>query len=202
MTVPRSRRTTAALALIGLALAAAGLGVASPWRGDRAASTHSRGAPAVASSTPAAPPALPGRPERIEIPAIDVSARVLPVAAVGSVLAPPDDVRLVGWWEDGAEPGDARGAVLMTGHSYSRGDGVFDRLGELLPGRPVRVVTDHGVVRYRVASVTAHPRDRIAHLAPSLFSVTGGPRLVLTTCSGYDGERYRTTTVVIATPAG
>ncbi|WGY04516.1 MULTISPECIES: class F sortase [unclassified Nocardioides] len=204
--MPRARRTAAALALVGLVLAAAGMSVARPWRDepDTAVPPHRSGARPAEASPPPAAPASPvrGRPIRVEIPAIDVSARIQPVAVAGDVLTPPDDVRVVGWWEGGAEPGDQRGAVLMTGHTYSRGDGVFDRLAQLVPGDRVRVVTDHGVVRYRVEAVAAYPRDRIAELAPQLFSATGGPRLVLTTCSGYDGEHYRTTTVVRAAPAG
>ncbi|MBV6728366.1 class F sortase [Nocardioides daeguensis] len=212
----RPRRKVAALALVGLALATVGVVLVSPWDDERPAPGSRTGDGAVEQSveppdesatdpalpTPSAGPAVHGRPTKIEIPSIDVSARVLPIATSGDVLTPPDDVSLVGWWEDGAEPGAERGTVLMAGHTYSRGDGVFDHLAEVTPGESVRVSTPQGVVHYRVDSVAIYPRGEIAELAPRLFDVSGRPRLVLTTCSGYDGEHYQMTTVVRATPAG
>lgn len=212
MTVPRRRpsRTAAALALAGLALAATGGALLGPWTRDQPAShgTGGGGAGVVEPTTgpvPSAPPVAGpgrGRPVRIEIPMIDVSARVVAIVTVADVLTPPDNVRVVGWWEDGAQPGDPRGTVLMTGHTFSRGDGVFDHLGEVAPGARVRVATVEGVLLYRVESVVEHPREQIVELAPRLFSGSSRPQLVLTTCSGYDGEHYRMTTVVRAVPVG
>lgn len=198
--------TAAALALVGLVLAAVGAVLARPWQEDPPASGPTTGdgvaGPTCAPSTP--DPSVPesgrGRPVRIEIPAIDVSAEVRPITPVAGVLTPPDDVRLVGWWEGGAQPGDERGTVLMAGHTYSRGDGVFDHLGELASGERVRVVTAQGVVSYRVRSVAEYPREEIAELAPQLFATSGQAQLVLTTCSGYDGAHYQRTTVVRAAP--
>lgn len=198
-----------ALALAGLALAASAVVLVDPWWNDRPGTGRTAGDGVVEPTTGPGAPGPPvegeihGRPVHVEVPAIDVSARVVPIDTVGGVLTPPDDVRVVGWWEDGARPGDEGGTVLVTGHTYSRGDGVFDHLGEVARGARVQVVTDRGVVvRYRVDSVAVYPRERIADLAPLLFDTTGRAQLVLTTCSGYDGERYLMTTVVRASPAG
>jgi LPXTG-site transpeptidase (sortase) family protein len=201
----RTSRMAAVLALIGLALAVVGAVLLQPWGNEDPPTTDTvrelrPTVPVPAAPAPTTAPVRGARPVRIEIPEIDVAAPVVPVVAVDGVLTPPDDVRVVGWWTDGGRPGDTTGTTLLTGHTFSRGDGVFDRLGELTPGARVRVATAHGTLRYRVEDVTAYSRGRLADRAPSLFGASAGPRLVLTTCSGYDGEHYRTTTVVRAVP--
>ncbi len=209
MTVPGRARTrlAGALALVGLVLVAIGFArLSGPGEGGPGGDEAGGGGPAAVEPLPVAP-AAPGpvdegligaAPVALEIPAIGVSAAVVPVPAVAGVLTPPADVRVVGWWQDGAAPGSTQGAVLLAGHTSSRGAGVFDELGRLRAGDVVRVVTIRGQVIYRVGHVQVHDRARVAELAPRLFSRTSTPRLVLTTCSGYDGSEYRTTTVVVA----
>lgn len=207
-------RLAGALALVGLVLAAIGFArLSGPGEGGPGGARGGLGpaTPETLPVVPAAPDPVEGEPveERpvaaapvaVEIPAIGVSAAVVPVPAVGGVLTPPADVRMVGWWQDGAAPGSVQGAVLLTGHTSSRGAGVFDDLGRLRAGDVVRVVTDRGQVVYRVGDVQVHERARVAELAPRLFSRRSTPRLVLATCSGYDGSEYRTTTVVVAVTA-
>lgn len=209
--MPRRRpsRLVVALVLAGLVLTTTGGVLLGLWPHEQSA-TDGAGAVEVEVEQTMGPdkPAPPveeqngGRPVRVEIPAIAVSARVVPIVTVAGVLTPPGDVRVVGWWESGAQPGSQRGTVLMAGHTFSRGDGVFDHLGDLVHGALVRVHTVAGSLLYRVESVVEYPRERIAELAPQLFSASSRPQLVLTTCSDYDGEHYRMTTVVRAVPVG
>lgn len=202
--------TAAALALAGLVLVAVGFALLDGTVAgggvrttDPPVATAEPPPAAVApSASPRASAPLPAPPVAVEIPALGVSAPVLPVSAAGSVLTPPADVRLVGWWRDGAAPGAVRGTVLLAGHTSSRSDGVFDRLGRLERDDKVVVVTARGRIDYRVEDVATHDPARVAQLAPRLFSRTSKPRLVLVTCSGYDGSDYRTTTIVTAAMLG
>lgn len=158
-----------------------------------------------ATNAPSAPPTrdpAAGPPVRVRIPAIGVAADVVPIGLSGTVLEPPGDVELVGWWDGGAVAGAAHGTVLLTGHSVHAGDGVFDRLGELRVGDLVPVTTADGTITYEVSSVAAYSKKSLAAQAESLFSSEGSPRLALATCSGYDGGQYTETTIVLATPAG
>ena len=60
-------------------------------------------------------------PVRLLIPAIGVSAPVLPtgVQAGGSLAIPPDPSD-VGWWAGGGFPGEPAGAVILGGHQQCR----------------------------------------------------------------------------------
>lgn len=153
------------------------------------------------SSATAAPDVpVVGRPTRLDIPAIGVSAEVVPVSLAGSTLVPPDDVSIVGWWDGGARAGESRGTVLLAGHTFSRGAGVFDDLGDLARGDVVVVATPRGDVVYRVAAVVEYTVERLAEVAPRLFSQDVSPQLVLATCSAFDGAHYDATTIVVAEP--
>lgn len=204
---------SALAAVVGavVVLTATELGDAPPRTSSTPSAESVSSAPACAgeleapSSAPSAPPTrdpAAGPPLRLQIPAIGVVAEVVPIGLSGTVLEPPVDVDLVGWWDGGADAGAAHGAVLLTGHSVHAGDGVFDRLGELRIGDQVPVTTAGGTITYEVSSVAAYSKKSLAARAESLFSSEGSPRLALATCSGYDGEQYTQTTIVLATPTG
>lgn len=142
----------------------------------------------------------PSRPRRLVIGSLGIRAAVVPVEIAGRTLYPPDDVAKVGWWRDGAMPG-APGSTVVTGHTVSGGDGVFDALARLRIGDPVRLATEDGVLRYVVTFEASYGRAALAHRAPQLFRQSGASRLVLVTCEDWDGEVYRANHVVIATPA-
>jgi LPXTG-site transpeptidase (sortase) family protein len=144
-----------------------------------------------------------GVPTHLDALAVGVDAEVVPVAVDSDrVLVPPADVSQVGWWEDGAEPGSRRGTVLLTGHTWSRGDGVFDDLDRLGPGDDIAVRTATGVVTYRVDVVEDYSRTQLADIAARLFSQSVRSQLVLVTCTDLDHGEYRGNTVVVAHPAG
>ncbi|ADB35558.1 peptidase C60 sortase A and B [Kribbella flavida DSM 17836] len=143
-----------------------------------------------------------GGPQRIVVPRLKVSARVLGIRANGSTLIPPANPRLVGWWSDGARPGAARGSAIITGHTVHTGGGAFDDLGTLRPGDAVSVATGRRTLRYSVVSVTTYRKRALAKQAGRLFDQTVPGRLVLVTCEDWNGTDYESNAVVIARPIG
>ncbi|MGH2933751.1 MAG: sortase domain-containing protein [Gaiellaceae bacterium] len=146
------------------------------------------------------------RPTRIRIAARGIDA---PVSASGidvahGVLGIPSDIHRVGWWRDGAAPGDAAGAVLVAGHvdSAAGGVGAFFPLRDARAGDAVELETASGrTFAYRVLSVRRYAK---AALPPSVYASGGKPRLVLVTCGGpFDAAagHYRDDLVVVAAPA-
>ncbi|HEX6020872.1 MAG TPA: sortase [Solirubrobacter sp.] len=138
-------------------------------------------------------------PKRVRLARLGINA---PVSAVGidtkaGALGIPSDIRRVGWWRDGAAPGDAHGAILIAGHvdSARDGAGAFYALRSARRRDVIRLDTR----RYRVTSVR---RVRKHSLPASVYSRTGPARLVLVTCGGpFDGHHYRDNVIVTARPA-
>ena len=143
----------------------------------------------------------PAAPMRLVVPALDLRASVVPIEVDrAGVLYPPDDVDVVGWWRRSAEPGSDRGQAVLTGHTVSTGGGVMDRLGQIEPGDRVRVRTAEGLLRYEATGVRTWSRAELAARAGELFGQRRAPRLVLITCTDWDGAEYRSNTVVFAQP--
>ena len=140
-------------------------------------------------------------PHRLVIPALDVDARVVPVAMVDRVLVPPDDPGVLGWWRGGAGIGATRGSALVTGHTVHTGGGALDHLGDLGVGDRIVVATAHGPVSYVVETVTYYPKQTLADAASATFTQAGAPRLLLITCERWNGSSYDGNTVVVAVPA-
>ncbi|MET0818654.1 MAG: hypothetical protein ABWZ67_13905, partial [Solirubrobacteraceae bacterium] len=69
------------------------------------------------------------QPRRVEVPSLGISAPVQPsgIDLKAGAMGTPSDIDRVGWFRDGAAPGDERGAVLLAGHrdSARRGAGAF-----------------------------------------------------------------------------
>lgn len=143
----------------------------------------------------------PAAPVRLVVPSLDLRAAVVPIEVEPSgVLHPPADVREVGWWRRSAEPGDAHGPTLLTGHTVSNGGGVMDRLGSLDRGDRVVVRTDEGRVSYVATKVQVLSRAELAQQRRALFGRGGPGRLVLVTCTDWDGRVYESNVVVTARP--
>lgn len=196
----------AALAVGGLALAAAG---AVAWVAPTASTTDVPGAdpttsgPSPGTSASARPERAewePGAPRRVLIPALDIDAPVIPIGAPDDTLIPPTDPQRLGWWADGARPGEARGSALVTGHTVSSGGGALDNLERVDNGARVVVRTDAGRVVYRVDEVRIYSKGTVADDAERLFSQEVPGRLVLVTCEDWDGTRYLSNVVVTASP--
>jgi hypothetical protein len=140
-------------------------------------------------------------PRRIQIPAIGVSARVVPLGlAPDRSMQVPAGTADAGWFTPGSEPGE-RGPAVVAGHVDSKlGPAVFYKLGELRRGDLVRIQrADRSVVRFRVQGLERWPK---AHFPTRrVFGMTRGSTLRLITCSGgFDSStgHYLDNTVVYA----
>ncbi|WP_270182615.1 class F sortase [Alkalihalobacillus sp. CinArs1] len=123
-------------------------------------------------------------PERLSIPEIDVDAKVEHVGQLpnGQMDVPKDDQN-VGWYELGAEPGEAGNAVIAGHVDNKTGPAVFFHLGDLKPGDVLTVTSNIGKsYEFTVESTSSYPRND----APleKIFGMSNKPRLNLITCTG------------------
>ncbi|WP_246060649.1 class F sortase [Nocardioides dongxiaopingii] len=159
---------------------------------------------AASADRPVVPAAAP---VRLVVPSLDIEASVVPVGlSADAVLDPPADATTVGWWDDSARPGAARGQVVITGHTVHTGGGALDAVSTTpgLRGRRIDVRTRAGVQHYRVVRREVLSRDELAAGAQGLFGQDRrddvGARLVLVTCTDWNGSSYDSNVVVVAEP--
>jgi LPXTG-site transpeptidase (sortase) family protein len=146
-----------------------------------------------------------GGPSRVRLGRLGVDA---PVSAIGidlksGALGIPENIKRVGWWRDGAEPGATTGTVLLAGHvdSAKEGAGAFYALKSARRGDVVTLQAGGKTLRYRV---TGTRRVAKAALPSSIYTRTGPARLVLVTCGGpFDARagHYRDNIIVTAVPS-
>ena len=123
-------------------------------------------------------------PVRMRIPSLGIDAPVGPVgtAADGTVEVPTrwEDV---GWFDEGARPGED-GPTVLLGHVDSKaGPAVFARLPQAPPGTVVEVVGAGGqTTSWRVDRTEQHPKTRFPTEAVYLPALR--PELRLVTCGG------------------
>ncbi|REK87000.1 class F sortase [Streptomyces inhibens] len=148
--------------------------------------------PRATSSAAAQSPGLAlsrSAPKRLSIPEIAVDAPFTPltIGPTGQLNAPPpNDRNLVGWYKDGASPGE-RGSAILAGHVDTKtGPAVFLQLESLKPGSTVNVTREDGLVAtFKVDTVETFnkanfPSDRVYADAPTA-------QLRIITCGGaYD----------------
>jgi len=145
-------------------------------------------------------------PVRLLIPAIGVSAPVLPtgVQAGGSLAIPPDPAD-VGWWAGGGFPGEPTGAVILVGHinSAALGPGALLRLQDVRPGAEITVEASGRDYHYRVVALRAYVKTSLPVAA--VFGQQVAPRLVIVSCGGpFDAStgHYLDNIVAYAVPTG
>jgi Sortase domain len=160
------------------------------------ASGHRPGTARVTGATAASPPVA------LVIPAIGVSARVVPedLGPGGALDIPPP--QQVGWYDRGPAP-DQSGTTMLAGHIDDNGvPGALLRLNDVQLGAAVRVTTASGrVAAYTVTRRQVLPQHELAF--SGLLSQQGAPSLVLVSCGGaYDEAThlYLDNIVVVATP--
>jgi LPXTG-site transpeptidase (sortase) family protein len=133
-------------------------------------------------------------------------AAVEPAQTVDTVLAVPENVRHVGWWDGSAYAGDPFGSTVIAGHVDSATDGLgfFARLLRVQRGEMVTLRDGKHRQRYRITSVRTVAQQALATTSAA-FDQSGEHRLVLITCTGaYLPQRggYQSNLVVIAEPVG
>ncbi|MEP6710698.1 MAG: class F sortase [Candidatus Saccharibacteria bacterium] len=150
------------------------------------------------TNVPSDTPVKPAKPLHLLIPKIKVKASVLQLGteADGSQMVPKTFTN-VSWWNEGQLPGQPGNAVF-AGHTYSKGDGVFDQLPKLRKGDRITVVTQKGEQTFIVCSVGSVPTSEYGKVASQITRSTGKPGIVLQTCGDWDGSEYHATTVVFA----
>lgn len=161
------------------------------------------------SAAPVTSPALTpeliraGAPMRLVMPALKVDAPVVPISMVGATLDPPRDYHEVGWWNASAKPGASQGQTVITGHTLHTGGASMNNLGELTVGNAVQVVSKRGTLTYTVTKKMVLTKKQLSKNSDQLFAQDRGQgRLVLITCSDWNGAYYDTNTIVFATPRG
>ena len=156
-----------------------------------------------AAGTPAYTAIGPGAPVRLSMPSLGVTAPVVPITMDGRALDPPRDYREVGWWSASAKPGSGQGQTVITGHTVHTGGASMNRLGDLAVDDFVDVISRRGTMRYVVQRTKVYSKAQIARHAPELFGQDHGRgRLVLVTCTDWDGVAYESNVVVVAKPLG
>jgi len=148
---------------------------------------------------PTAHPAA-GRPLWVRVPDLGVSVPVVAIAAAGPALVPPSDPQVLGWWRDGAVPGALSGTAVVTGHTVSTGGVALDHLHRLARTDRLVVETDAGRITYRVTDVVRYSKPALERVASRVSSQEARGRLVLVTCTDFDGQHYLANTLVFAGP--
>ena len=141
------------------------------------------------------------RPVRISIPAIGVSAPVVPLGREpDGTMQTPDDWGSTGWYEPGSEPGEQGPAVIVGHVDSTSGPAAFYRLRELRRGRLIRIRRADGrVVTFRVEGLERWPKATFP--TRRVFTKTRVSAMRLVTCSGdFDAStgHYVDNTIVYA----
>lgn len=146
----------------------------------------------------------PAKPTQLVVSSLGIRAPVVPVElGDDAVLDPPDDPDVVGWWTGSRRPGADGGQTVLTGHTVHEGGGVMDRLGRLREGGRYVVVTPRGRVHYEVDDVETLSTKELAARNEELFAQDRGEnRMLLITCTGWDGATFTENVVVSATQLG
>jgi sortase (surface protein transpeptidase) len=198
---------------LGIALLVEGLTVRPPSAPPRAPAAVGRQlAPGAVRGEDLAPrpsrPLIDARaspPQWIRIPAIGVSARVVPLGLnPDRTLEVPRGWGDAGWYIGGPKPGE-QGPAVIAGHVDSTsGAAVFYRLGQLRRGAMVHIRrADHSVVSFRVEGVERWPKARFP--TDRVYHRTARSTLRLITCGGaFDGAtgHYLDNVIVYATRRG
>jgi sortase (surface protein transpeptidase) len=141
-------------------------------------------------------------PRRIIIPAIGVSARVIPLGLnPNGTIQTPTQWGVTGWYTKGPTPG-RRGPAVVVGHVDSKsGPAVFYRLRALLRGDTIRIDRSDGtIVRFRVRRIEHWPKTHFP--SKRVYGPTSQAALRLVTCGGsFDAAtgHYLQNTIVYAT---
>lgn len=141
-----------------------------------------------------------GAPVRVTVAALGVRSVVVPISGDSGALVPPADPKKLGWWQEGRPAGSGAGATVITGHTVHTGGGALDDLSALRVRDRVVVTTAAGRITYEVRRVDDVPTAVLAKQASQLFGADGDPRLVLITCTDWNGSEYLANTVVTAVP--
>ena len=123
------------------------------------------------------------RPVKVSIPAVGLSARVVPVGLTGTGRVQMPDPSVAGWYRLGPAPGAVGPAVLVGHVDTLQGPGVFYRLTAVRAGDQVVVVrADGSRARFVISGVTVIKKT--AFPTSAVFAPTRADTIRLITCTG------------------
>jgi LPXTG-site transpeptidase (sortase) family protein len=130
-------------------------------------------------------------PARLQIPAINVDAAIVPVGVTtkGTLDVPPNLLE-VGWYKFGPKPGQAGSAVIDAHFDGPNGEpGVFNRLDSLKVGQEIIVQNDKNIPTYFVIKKLTNYlfNDSV----PEVYNTNDGTHLNLITCNGVWDENTK-----------
>lgn len=150
------------------------------------APTATSAAPLTSLAAVQSAPVVPSPPAKIEIPAIGVSGGLVDLHLnPDGTLEVPKDYQRMGWYSDGAKPGDINyPPTIVAGHVDSfQGPAVFFDLRKLKAGDKVRVTQANGKIAvYAIYATAEYPKTKFP--ASTVYAKRAESELVLITCSG------------------
>lgn len=185
----RVKKAHVAIALLVVLALGGGylLGTAGGAAPAQAASPATTSAAPVTSLAPVQnAPVVPSPPVKVEIPAIGVSDDLIDLHLnPDGTLEVPKDYQQVGWYADGAVPGDTNyPPTIIAGHVDSyQGPAVFYDLRKLKAGDEVRVTQADGKIAvFTVYATAEYPKTKFP--ADTVYANRVESELVLITCTG------------------
>src|SRR5215471_3801651 len=184
----------AGVVTVGLAGAVFAIRELSPTPGPAKATAAAVGGPAVPKAASSVTPepkssARAAPPARLSIPVLGVDADVEAVGVDGQGrMGTPSRPEHVGWYRQGAAPGQPGNAVIDGHLDWTSGPAVFWQLHRLRVGDEAFVSGSDGTrLRFVVDSVSTIAYDANVD---GLFVTLGPPSLTLLTCTGaWDRQR-------------
>ncbi|MFF9346154.1 class F sortase [Streptomyces sp. NPDC014734] len=148
--------------------------------------SHAPPHPAPPPERATGPAMLRSVPARLRIPSLGVNAPFtdLAIGTDGRLNPPPpNDNNLVGWFKDGATPGE-RGTAIVAGHvDTTTGPAVFLQLQFLKPGATVDITrADGSVATFKVDSVETFSKAKFPD--KRVYADAPDAQLRLITCGG------------------
>lgn len=145
---------------------------------------------------------LRSAPMRLKIPALSIDTSF--VAPLGlnedNTVSVPDSFTQVGWYKNGATPGEIGPAVILGHVDSVKGPAIFYSLGQLKVGDTVEIARDDGSVAiFKVEKLERYSQD--AFPTQLVYGQTDYAALRLVTCSGTFNksvQRYSHNLVVFA----
>lgn len=133
------------------------------------------------------------KPERIEIPSIEVSSDVVAVGknpdGTLEVPQPGPDLDKAAWYDSSSTPGRSGPAVIVGHVDTTDGPSIFFDLGDLRPGDPIRITRADGtLVTFTVDGVRDYPQKSGFPTGLVYGGDLSRPNLRLVTCSNFDFE--------------
>jgi Sortase domain len=128
-------------------------------------------------------PLTVSRPVTVTVPAVGLSAGIVPVGLDGNGQIDVPAPSLAGWYQPGPAPG-AVGPAVLVGHVDTRsGAAVFYRLTAARPGDEIDVGRADGSQSHFVISAVTTVK-KAAFPADAVFARTSGAAIRLITCTG------------------